>query len=122
MKAGDKVVVVRQSRRFEKSTPKPETGTITRVGCKYGYVQFGGYETAVRFRLDNGESSDPRDGNARSNGLGFDVYSSESEWKEGKRQRDALKNLSHRIHRHGALERLSAAAVDRINAIMDEEL
>ncbi len=79
IKIGQAVFVVNQPPRYGTNDRVKSVETVTRIGSRYGY--FNRYSREVPFCLKTGQSHHPTDCNARLNGMGFDVYLSEEDWK-----------------------------------------
>jgi len=121
---GDKVFVVHQNDRYRSSkglTPKTETLSICKIGRKYLYLE--GWQNQKFFK-DNGVSAHHEDSNARSNGVGFDVYHSEDDYKQEQHEKLELSRLERRMissRWNRSLTRLSPDTVNEIHKILDTE-
>lgn len=117
LKVGDEVFVVHQKRR-ECSEQRMEWLPVTRVGTKFAYVRRW-HEDEPFSRKDG--ASHHSESNVRQNGLGFDVYIREedyrqvvSEWAERCRLRNRL------VVSWGDLVDLSPELVAKLNRVVDE--
>lgn len=117
LKAGDTVYVVPQQSRYG-SARTPHTATVSRVGRGYGYIAKSTGE--MKFHLDTGESYD-KDGLSRANGFGFDVYATEQEYKQEADDWYQYQRLKARLGAGSSMIKLSADAVRKIHAILDED-
>lgn len=119
LKAGDQVFVVRQRGRYSK---EEQSGieTVSRVGRKYAYIKRRFEEVA--FCRKTGMSVHDRDCNARANGLGFDVYLCEEDYRNKQFNDQERARLEKRIlGPFGRLVALSPDVVNKINSILDSE-
>jgi hypothetical protein len=72
LKSGDLVLLVEQSHHGRKGRKYwVEVLSILNIGRKYGYILR--HDIEEPFDLNTGESVH-KDGNARANGFGFDIY------------------------------------------------
>ena len=117
LKAGDTVYVVPQKSRSG-SDRTPYTATVSRIGRWYGYIAKSTGE--MRFHLDTGASYD-KDGIARVNGFGFDVYATEHEYKQEADDWYQYERLKARLGAGSSMNKLSADAVRKIHAILDDD-
>ena len=110
VKVGDRVFVVFQRRRNDRSAPRTETKAVKKVGRKYAYLNDERGTWAQRFKRENGESfHGPEHGaNERANGFGFDVYRSRAEWEQVKAGKAEAKRLTKRLVQAGLLVRTGA--------------
>ena len=118
LKAGDEVFVVEQKRRHQKGEPTTYTATIDRVVRKYAYIKRTWQELA--FDRRTGFSLHGKDCNARANGMGFDVYLTESDYLEREHAKAESERLASRLLTRYGLIDLDHAVVEKIHAVLDE--
>lgn len=97
---------------------------VTRVGRKFGYLKISDHGEEEPFCLDEWKFHDP-DGNANTNGYGFQIYESKEEYERERLHFRERSRLSERIgsdlyYSSGLLNRLPHDAVMKIHAILDE--
>jgi len=116
LNTGDEVFVVHQRRRGQ---TEQRTGIerVENVGRKFTYIKSG------KFHSDTGVSAHHPDSNERCNGLGFDVYLNESEWRREQHEEMRFKELSVILcgNYHYALKKLSPTVVEAIHDILEKE-
>jgi len=117
---GDVVCVVDQRRRGSLE-PEPRSEQVVRVGRKFGYIK--GYGDDRPFDLATGVSHH-KEGNARANGYGFDVYKSEADYIQEVFRASEFRRLKQRLISgySSSLVNLSHECVSKIHAVLDEEL
>lgn len=117
LKVGDTVFVVQQERRGQEPVTSREV--IARVGRKYAY--FARYCGEVPFCRETGKSHHPGECNARANGLGFDVYQREEDYRREQHETSEHKRLADRItDRWHQLVKFAPEVVAKIHAVLDE--
>jgi hypothetical protein len=122
MKIGDTVFVVPQKQR---DSPQPDgfRATIIAVGRKYATCQVGTqWKRDYRFDRKTGRSVHDVNHNARSNGLGWDVYRDESEYQTRLHESNRLASLIARLDAgyRSCVKNLPPHAVEQIHGILDE--
>ena len=124
IKVGDDVFVVEQLSRYAErhnESPKTYRGEVVRVGRKYGSVKYGKYGTRCKFRLENGHSHHDSDCNARANGLGFNVYRTQSDYERELYAKDLHERLSKRlVDRFSGLVPLPLSTLEAIEQLLNE--
>lgn len=121
VRAGDTVFVVYQGRRGD-SEEKTSNEKVVRVGRKYAYIKPGPH-FELPFCRKTGVSVHDINSNARANGHGFNVYSSEAYYR--KRQFDEFEKLrlqNRIVDRNGKLVDLSPEVVEMIHAVLDSKV
>ena len=113
LQVGDKVFVVRQKgrRAVEEQT---SFEVITKIGRKYGYIKSGS------FSLDNGQSVH-NESYVRINGYGFDVFSTEAEYRQQELVKEKIRNLETRLSSlldNGMSARLKSIPLDAVDALL----
>jgi hypothetical protein len=122
MKIGDTVFVVLQKQR---DSPQHDgfLATVTAVGRKYATCQAGDqWKRDYKFDRKTGRSVHNCDHNARSNGLGWDVYRNESEYQTRLHESNRLASLIARLDTgyRSCVKTLPPHAVEQIHSILDE--
>jgi hypothetical protein len=113
LQVGDKVFVVRQKGRRAVGE-QTSFETITKIGRKYGYIKSGS------FSLDNGQSVH-NESYVRINGYGFDVFSTEAEYRQQEIEQEKRRNLGERLSSlldNGMSARLKNIPLDVVDALL----
>lgn len=117
LKAGDVVYVVRQRYRGQKGEAVSGVATVTKV-TKYGYVCVNNVESP--FSKLTGESVHVPNHNQRSNGYGFDVYTTEEDYLATKQHFERLSYLRRELNFY-EWDSLSRQAIEQIYQIVVSE-
>jgi hypothetical protein len=122
VKIGDTVWIVPQRRRHSNQDPG-FPAKVSNVARKYAFAYRvdGKWANPYWFHRNNGASKEQPDSNARVNGMGFDVYHSEDEFKKETVEMQEKNALLNRLDNCYGREvrKLPPEAVREITAILD---
>ena len=123
LKVGDTVFIVPQKRRHCERESGFE-GIVSAVGRKYATAKntSGQWIREFTFHRDSGCSKEDPNSNARVNGYGFDVYSSESDYNIKLHQSQRMASLLNRLDcgYQSKARKLTPEAVEAIHSILDQ--
>jgi hypothetical protein len=120
LKVGDKVFVSKlPDSRIKNAVRTGEYKTVVKLGRVYGYLE-GGILESPAFRLENGHSHHA-DGNARSNGWGFDVFPSEEAFIYSCAVTEAIGRIQSKLNANtGCISALPDDAILKIDKIIQD--